>query len=150
MHQFVGSKYCVHYGGGFFASNRLLAERFSDECGRVYEEMISRNFMTNQGDEFITSVAAYRMKQYVKNAGAYVFRYWTGSFRFICNNYRAGSVVVLHLPAEKEQGLLKLYDRFVSKGHVPSNKVVWSITHLNHRSIRVVIGRSLRLIWLIR
>lgn len=100
--------------------------------------------MTAQGDEFITSVAAARLREYVKNAGAYIFRYWTGSFRLICNNYKTDDIAVLHLPAEKEQGILKLYDRYISRGIVPSKKKVWQIVHLNHRSLRVVVGVTLR------
>lgn len=140
----------THWGGEFYASNKQLAEKFSDECLKIYEEMIAKEFMTVQGDEFITSVAAARLREYVKNAGAYIFRYWTGSFRLICNNYKTNDIAILHLPAEKEQGILRLYSRYISRGIVPSNKKVWKIVHLNHRSLRVVVGVTLRKMGLVK
>ena len=48
-------------------------------------------------------------------------------------------IVFIHtpslMPAEKEKGIITLFDRYFSKGIVPSNKKVWRICRLSHQSI---------------
>ena len=151
MQQFLHSDtYLTHYGGEFYAANRELTLQFAAECERVYGEMVSEEFMTKSGDEFITSIVASRMKTSVKNAGAYIRRYWTGSYRLMCNDYEKDNMVILHMPAEKEQGIIKLYDRFISKGIVPAKEQVWKICNFKKPSIRVRGGVWLRKIGLVK
>lgn len=77
---------------------------------RIYEEMVRKEFKTSKGDEFILSLAANEMKEIIKNAGAYICRCWTGlDFWLVSTCYEYNKVLILHLPAEKEKGLLKLY-----------------------------------------
>lgn len=143
MREFLNTQQShTHYGGEFFAASRQLARVFIEKCQKVYDEMLEAGYMTKSGDEFITSIAASRL-DCIKNGGAYVRRYWTGSYRLICNDYDK-KIVVLHIPAEKEQGILKLYNRYVSKGTVPGRQTVWRLTHLKRRSLRVIVGVTLR------
>lgn len=94
--------------------------------------MIEENFVTTKGDEFILSIAADNLKASVKNAGAYIYRFWTGaSFRLISTCYEYNRITILHLPAEKEHGMIKMYDRYVQKGIIPTDKKAWSIFRLN-------------------
>lgn len=126
---------CItHYGGEFFAANRKNAEVFLAECNKVYEEMIARNTTTTKGDEFILSLVAARNRQLIKNAGAYVRRFWTGSFRLISTCYEFDPVSVLHLPAEKRDGIIKLYRRYIAKGKYPTNNQIYRICHLRRQS----------------
>lgn len=122
----------TQYGGEFYASNRQIAIEFSKKCLDIFQQMILNSFVTRFGDEFIISIAVQQFK--VKNAGAYIWRYWTRSFRLISTNYKFNPVIVLHLPDEKEDGFLKLYKKYIKKGKLPSDKQLFSILHLSHLS----------------
>lgn len=123
-------KLITHYGGEFYASNRENGLRFIEEAKKIHKQMIDEKFVTTKGDEFILSVAASRMKESIKNAGAYVYRFWTGAaFHLISTCYEFNSVAVLHVPSEKKDGMLTLY-RTIEKGKIPSNKTVWKKLHL--------------------
>lgn len=126
----------THYGGEFFAANRENAKIFIDECLRVYNDMNQKSFQTTHGDEFITSLAASKLSC-VRNAGAYVYRYWTGRFYLTSTNYKFNPVAVLHVPAEKERGMLKIYDRYIAKGKVPSNLRVWRLLHISRPKLKI-------------
>ncbi len=141
MKTFLGCDRCLtHYGGEFFAATKPLATRFVDECQQIFDEMNANGFITKNGDEFITSIAADKLKVSIKNAGAYIRRYWTGSYRLICNDYNKNNIAILHMPAEKEQGIIKLYDKYIAKGIVPDKRKVWRICHLTKPSVRVRAG----------
>lgn len=133
-----------HYGGEFFAASKALAEKFIAKCQEVLDEMLEAGYVTGSGDEFITSIAANRLKPLVKNAGAYITRYWTGSYRRVNKNYTDKAMAVLHVPAEKEQGILAIFDKYVSKGLVPEKRTAWKHLHLDRQSLRVKIGVGLR------
>lgn len=131
---------CVtHYGGEFFAANRSNALLFLKECNSIYDEMIARSTVTTKGDEFILCLAAARNRQLVKNAGAYIRRFWTGSFRLISTCYEFDPVSVLHLPAEKRDGILKLYRQYIVKGKYPANNQIYRICHLRRQSLIIWI-----------
>ena len=125
----------THYGGEFFGANRENAKVFLEECKKIFAQMQSENFATTKGDEFILSIAAYRLRQMVKNAGAYIFRFWTGSFYLVSTCFRYNEVSILHLPSEKGKGMLKLYDYFVKKQAFPSKEKVHKICHLTHQPL---------------
>lgn len=126
----------THYGGEFFAANLENAKKFENLAINIYIEMQERQVVTTKGDEFIISLAANRMKNKVKNASPYIYRFWTGmNFRLISTCYEYNPVIILHMPAEKEKGIITLFDRYFSKGIVPSNKKVWKICRLNHQPI---------------
>lgn len=135
-------KFLTHYGGEFFAASKELSFGFVNECLGVFDQMIAVNFVTTSGDEFITSIAAFRLKPLVKNSASYVSRYWTGSYRLMCNNYK--NIIVLHMPAEKEQGILRLFNKYIKKNIMPSKQAVWRVCHLNKQSYRVIIGTVAR------
>lgn len=142
--------YIPHYGGEFFVASKTLTHRFIAECQNIFEEMLEVGYITGSGDEFITSIAAHRLKPSVKNAGAYITRYWTGSYRRVNLNYTNSSLVILHVPAEKEQGILRIYNKYIRKGLVPTNKTAWRQLHLRHQSPRVKAGVCLRKFGLIK
>lgn len=145
MQGFLNScKPLTHYGGEFFAASRELALDFISECNRVFTMMAEADFVSENGDEFITSIAAANLRMEVKNAGAYIRRYWTGSYRLVCNDFDKKNIVVLHVPAEKEQGIIKIYDKFICKGKVPGNELLWKCLNLYHPSMRVRAGLLLR------
>lgn len=133
VEEFYGNrKLITHYGGEFFAASSSNAKEFVNVCEQVYSKMLEKDFRTTKGDEFILSVAAENMKASIKNAGAYVYRFWTGaSFRLVSTFYEYNRIIVLHLPAEKEHGMLKMYDHYIRRGIVPSDKNAWRIFRLS-------------------
>lgn len=134
----------THYGGEFFAANKENAQKFVAECLDIYKEMMRKRFKTSCGDEFITSLAAARMVDKVRNAGAYVYRYWTRRFHLMSTNYEYNPVVVLHVPQEKDFGMIRIYDKYVSHGALPSQKTVWSLLHLSHADWKISLYLRLK------
>lgn len=151
MESFLGHPALLtQYGGEFFAAEHENTLLFLEECRKVYQEMRRQDFLTTHGNEFLASVAVSHLRDHVKNAGGYVCRFWTGTFRLVSNCYQYDSVVVLHVPAEKEDGMLKLFDSFIGKGRVPSRRAMWRILHLRRRScisfckffVKKLLGRT--------
>ena len=137
VEKFEGSRNLItHYGGEFFASSIEKSKVFSSECEEIFQRMSEKNFVTTKGDEFILSLAADKLKANIKNASPYVCRFWTGaSFRLVSTCYEYNRVVVLHMPAEKEHGMLKMYSRYISHGIVPDDQIAWRTFRLSKRSI---------------
>lgn len=127
----------THYGGEFFAANRIHTISFMNECEKVYEKMLENHVSTTRGDEYIISVAASRTPLHIRNAGAYICRYWTRRWHLMSTNYKYSPVTVLHVPQEKEYGMLTIYKQYVSKGKMPNCRKVWSLLHLTRPSLRV-------------
>lgn len=148
VEQFLGEKkYITHYGGEFFAASTQNAKKFAEECEIIYNEMLDKKTVTTKGDEFILSIAADRMRENVKNAGAYVYRFWTGAdFRLVSTCYKYNRVVVLHVPDEKELGMLKLCDRISKSGQMPSDKIVWRVLRLSRQPLYYQVKRKLRIL----
>ncbi len=125
----------TQYGGEFFAANKDNAKLFIDTCTNIFNEIVNRRFITTKGDEFIISLAAKDLKSKVKNARAYIYRFWTGDFYLVSTCYQYNPVTILHLPAEKEKGMLKIFDKYISQSKIPSKKVVWRVCHLQRQSL---------------
>lgn len=145
VEKFLGiRKNITHYGGEFFAASSTNAVLFCNECDRIYREMLEKNFETTRGDEFILSIAASEMRGLVKNAGAYICRFWTSAyFRLVSTCYRYNRVSVLHMPDEKNRGMMKLYEKYCKKGILPTDKQVWKICRLTRLPIRDRLKKSL-------
>lgn len=133
------SSYITHYGGEFFAASYKNAKDFIIECKSIYNKMICNNFITTSGDEFIISLAANNYKNKIKNAGAYIFRFWTGSFYLISTCYKFNPVLILHLPGEKNKSILKIFNRYVKRNKFPRKKQVHRFSHLTHRSLETIL-----------
>lgn len=136
--RFYKSDTCLptHYGGEFFAAGCSLMKKFLSVAQAVYGEMIESGFETQKGDEFIISVAADRLPGLIKNASPYICRFWTGAnFRLVSTCYNTNAVTVLHLPAEKERGIVTVYERYVRKGKFPDKTKIWKLCRLSRRPI---------------
>lgn len=134
----------THYGGEFFCSNLENAKTFVGVAEEIYSKMIEQSFETTKGDEFIISVAANSVKTLVKNASPYINRFWTGvRFRLVSDCYENNPVVILHMPAEKERGIIKLYEKFVKHNKIPKRRTVWKICRLNGQPF---IDRVMRIV----
>jgi len=138
-------RHVTHYGGEFFAASRDKAILFCDNCMEIYREMIRTSFITKRGDEFIISLAANNMKQSIKNAGAYIYRFWTDAeFHLVSTCYQYNPVCVLHMPVEKNKGIIKLFNQFIRNGRIPSNERVWKICHLTCTRKAIIVHGLIR------
>lgn len=137
------SEYITNYGGEFFAANKCRAQCFISEANNIYNLMLDKKFITSKGDEFITSICANTLKTQIKNASPYICRYWTCDFRLVSTSYQYNRVLILHIPDEKEIGMLKLFDKYVSREKMATDKTVWRILGLSKphkmRNVKVFI-----------
>lgn len=135
--EFMGEKkYITHYGGEFFAASIENTKLFVRSLEEVYQKMLKDNFITSKGDEFLISISASNIQESIKNAGAYIYRFWTApGFRLVSTVYEYNPVLVLHLPNEKNKGMLKLYNLFIRKGKMPTKAQVWKLCRINSFSI---------------
>ena len=132
-----------HFGGEFFASNIENASIFIDKCMSIYTTIIKNNIIFSSGDELILSISGYLLN--AKNAGAYIYRFWTDSFRISTTRYLYNPVVFLHCPDQKERGFCKLFKHVNKYNKFPKNKKVYSILKLNRISLKTFIIRFLSL-----
>ena len=134
-------RYITHYGGEFFAANKDMAILFCEKCVKIYEQMIQRKYYSNNGDEFILSLAAKNMKGNIKNAGAYIYRFWTETdFYLISTCYEYNPICVLHMPSEKKKGIIDIYEKYLKNGKMPKPNRVWKMCHIC--GFGRIIGRS--------
>lgn len=131
----------THRGGEFFAANRENCNLFIDSCIDIYTEMVKSNIHCTSGDEFITSIVANGFKDRIKNAAPYVFRFETGVFYLTTTRYKYNPISILHVPAEKTDGMVKLFDKYIRKGKLPKNEKAWKILHLIHPSLKVRLSQ---------
>jgi len=136
--------YITHYGGEFFGACRNNAILFINECKKIFEDMQRKDFVTTKGDEFILSIAAYRTRSIVKNAGAYIYRFWTGSFYLVSTCFKYNEIAILHLPVEKSDGMLRLFNIFLKKQSFPRKEKIYKICHLNYQPIKARIKRIIK------
>lgn len=130
-------RYITHFGGEFFAASKEMAQIFSESCLSIFQEMIDKKYTTTHGDEFIVSIAADCMINHIKNAGAYIHRFWTGSFRLVSTNYKYDPVNILHIPSEKNDGIIHIFDYYVKHKKMPPREKVWKLLHLHHRKLSI-------------
>lgn len=141
-YSFTGSnKNITHYGGEFFAASRENAKIFISECYKIYSEMINKKFFTSFGDEFIISQAAEKQKALIKNVGAYIYRFLTGAFHLVSTCYRYNPITVIHVPDEKNCGMLKIYNYYCRNNKLPPIEKIYSILGLKHMKCKTALKR---------
>ncbi|WP_303195083.1 hypothetical protein [Thomasclavelia spiroformis] len=114
-------------GGGFIAGNKNSILHFIDECNYVYSYLKENvdKLDKNIGDELYTSIYYAKFSDRVKDASPYVDVYWTSDFYYVSTNYKFDAVSLLHLPDEKQRGLLYIYDYFMKNGTFPSENLMF-------------------------
>ncbi len=129
----------TNFGGEFIAGSGEKLLRFIEIAENVYNEMLKKNFATSFGDEFIISIAAYCDKQDI-TCGGYVQRFWTGDFRLVSDLYKNNAVSIIHVPAEKTDGLIKIFNKIEKKGKIKPAKA-HKYLHLNKPKFTTVLKR---------
>lgn len=131
----------THRGGEFYAANRSNCNLFMKFCIELFNQMKEQDFVCSTGDEFITSIVAEKLKERVKNAAPYIFRFWTSAFYLTTTQYKYNPVTILHVPGEKSLGMVKIFDKYISRGKFPPKESAWNMLHLKHPSLRVRLSR---------
>lgn len=110
------------YGGEFICGSKGVLQEFVKKLDEVYYTIKSNKFNISKssGDELIISIAATKMSK-VFNSGAYIDRYWTEKFYLASTNYINDPVAILHLPGEKESGIISLYNYLIKNESLPRN-----------------------------
>lgn len=144
VEHFFGERvFITHYGGEFVAGKKDKLISFVQDLQKVYLFYMKNNICIECGDETILSIAAHIQKEKVKNAGAYIYRFWTGTFRLTSTCYIKNPVAILHLPDEKTKGLRKIFKKFYKNKKI-SNKRIASICHLNKPSFSTWIKMKIK------
>lgn len=118
----------VHYGGEFFAGSREELDRLLESCAQIIEKARKNEELEPWDDEHILSMAVEQeLKQRVYPANAYINRYWTNRFYLVSTNYFHDPVKIWHLPAEKNYGMIVLFEYFQKHGCFPEVKQMASI-----------------------
>ncbi len=128
----------THYGGEFFVASSADMRSITEKEEAVFKQMQERGFRVSTGDEFISSLIGNTMKERIMPANDFVFRFWTGTYRSISEKYKT-TLVCLHVPAEKGTGMLSLFDRYISRGRLPSREKVWKLLHISRRGVKVAL-----------
>ena len=117
----------VKYGSGFIGGSRDDLTELAAECERIYNVIRDSGFAcgSDTGDELITSIAALRFE--VRDAKPYMDVYWTGKFYLASTNYFYDKMCFLHLPNEKDRGIVRLFDYYIAKNRFPDNKRLYKI-----------------------
>ena len=113
----------VHYGGEFIAGKQEYLLSFLDTCSKVFHRMTGdENLKLEQkaGDETIWSVAAALTDVPILHAGAYIYRFWTQDFYLVSTVTESNPVCIWHVPSEKEDGFLRLYEYYKAHRSFPS------------------------------
>ena len=140
VYEFLGeSKQFTNYGGEFIAGNRENLNILMNDCLEVYNKLIEDKFKMSFGDEFILRIAAEKNRNIIRNAGGYIFRYWTQNFNLTSTNYKYNAISILHCPAEKTGGLIDLFACIEKKNKILKNEEVWKILHLKKPKLKVRI-----------
>lgn len=144
MHSYLGNQISIpHWGGEFIAGSHAILSRFVNVCELICGQMIERNFTTIHGDEFIESIAIHTGDFNMKHAGMFVYRFWTRTSYRVKTVLPKGGISVLHVPAEKEYGMLGIYKYILSKNKIPSQRKAQKMLHLHHPSLPVAMKRLL-------
>ena len=125
-------KYLINYGGEFIAGSRDRLIVFLEKCRYYYDQMIKKKLTTKHGDEFILCCAASDsdVRSSIKSANAYIFRFWTSSFYLISTNYIYNPICILHVPDEKNRGMLCLYKYISKKKKLPIENKLYRMLNL--------------------
>jgi len=126
----------IHYGGEIIVGSQNNLRQFLEYCEDIIKSVREKSSMidNDMGDEQIISSAASRMTDVIQSANCYLYRYWTSNrFRLLSTNYEYNAVDIWHLPSEKENGFMFLYESLARNGEFPSRKKCVRIFGLNRQ-----------------
>lgn len=113
----------VHIGGEIVSGPSDLLKILVRDCEKLFGDMKSRNEIMDPalGDEFILSVVLSLGSIPVARANPYIYRYWTSpSFYLVSTNWINNPVSIWHLPVNKSNGMIALFEVLERTGSFPS------------------------------
>lgn len=118
-----GSGNPVHWGGEFIAGKVQLVMDFLSECSNIIDRMKNVEGLQNVADEHVTSIAVMRLNGVkIRNASAYIYRFWTGDPYIVSTNYYFDKVAIWHLPAEKVSGIREVFQYYQKNAVLPNEE----------------------------
>ena len=118
-------------GGEYLCGSKENLIEFINHCKKYYELMLTKKFQTEYGDEFLIACAYEKeIKQKARNANAYIYRYWTSTFHLISTNNIYNQVCILHVPDEKNSGMITLFSYLDAYDTLPKENKLNSILGL--------------------
>lgn len=131
-------------GAGFVAGSKKAFQHFTETCDSIYQYLQTHidELDTSLGDELYTSLYCALYPEKVARANPYVDIYWTNSFYFVSTNYFYDAVSVIHLPAEKNWGMIRLYQYLIKRGHLPKLSKIYKIMNFPNRKQPFNFGRT--------
>ena len=123
-------------GGEFLAASRISLKEFIDRAQRIFETMKTEAILSKTGDEYITSLALGCMYNVDYSGVRYIFRFWTGFWRDICNRGQLSVTPILHVPGNKKDGMIKLYNFFIRHNDFPPEQKMYKWFHFHHRTLK--------------
>lgn len=122
--------YPTVWGGEFIGASKAILKSFVEECKKVYQKLKVENFYTQFGDEFITFCAAENYSGKIIDAAPYVRRYWTTNIYYQCFTDHELLLKILHIPNEKNDGFIRIYNYITKHNSLPNNKKIFRIMGL--------------------
>lgn len=121
----------IQYGGEFIAGNKNALSSLSSEIQKVYSFTVKQETVLldkTSGDEALLSMAAYRI-EHVLFALPYIKRYWTRKAYYDADSSFI-HMPIWHLPAEKNYGLINVYNYYDKHKHLPPKKKIYKYFNL--------------------
>lgn len=137
----------VHWGGEFIAGNVKKVMEFLSECCDIAARMKDTQGLQNVADEHVTSIAITRLTGIkIRNASAYIYRFWTGDPYIVSTNYYFDRVVIWHLPAEKASGFKEVYQYYKKHAVLPNVDFIAKVSRMPtiHAPLSLRIRRRLK------
>lgn len=76
----------------------------------------------------------------VKNDVSYIERQWNSEgFRLITTYYKCDKVIVLHLLDENGKGMIKIYNKFLSKCKITIDMFIYKLCYLSTHDLLVCL-----------
>lgn len=136
----------VHWGGEFIAGTVKQVTAFLSECCDVIDRMKNTQGLQNVADEHVTSIAVARLNEVrIRNASAYIYRFWTGDPYIVSTNYYFDRVAIWHLPAEKVSGIREVYQYYKKHAVLPNVDFIARVSRMPaiHAPLMLRIRRRL-------
>lgn len=137
----------VHWGGEFIAGKVQTIMTFLSECCDIVDRMKNTLGLQNVADEHVTSIAITRLNGIrIRNASAYIYRFWTGDPYIVSTNYYFDRVAIWHLPAEKASGIREVYQYYQKHAVLPNVDFIAKVSRMPtiHAPLLLRIRRRLR------
>lgn len=108
-----------HWGGEIVVGTQNNIKIIINECKDIYKQLINSldKIENGFGQEALLSIAIEKSSIDIERANKYCMRYWTRRYYLVDTNYN--NIPIWHLPAEKDSGLLKVYNLLIKKGKLP-------------------------------